>query len=255
MKLIKPSTTRSIFRIFALVCAVVVALGAPAWAGKVPSEQYANIAPLPGAGIALDPAGDLDGQGAMQINIPVAYTPKWGYASLGAYWGDYPERDHEFGNGSGIFALGFFNKPAIYMSGFQVSRIWEEAKAVNGQIAVFDETETRPAVSVGIQDILHKEDEQRSLYIVVTKQVELFDKQAFASIGYGDGRFLSRPFGGLSVPLNDYFNFALEWDGFQVNSGVGIRPGGRDGWITFLGAYNGKSGWLVGASAAYDFTP
>lgn len=255
VKLMHPSTTYSVFRFLVIVCSVVLIFGASAVAGKMPNDQYTNIAPLPGAGVALNSEGDLDGQGALQINIPVAYTPKWGYISAGAYWGDYPDRDHAFGNGSGIFAMGFFNKPAIYMSGMQVSRVWEEAKAVSGQVAVLEETESRPAVSVGVQDILEKEDNQRSLYIVATKQVELFDRQAFASIGYGDGRFLSRPFGGLSVPVNDYLNFALEWDGFQVNSGVGIRPGGRDGWITFLGAYNGQDGWLVGASVAYDFTP
>lgn len=253
MKLKQPLTVLFISRSLALVCAALV-LGSPAWSGKIPNEQYTNIAPLPGGGIALNPAGEPDGQGALQINIPVAYTPKWGYVSVGAFWGDYPERDHPFGNGSGIVALGFFSKPAIYMSGMQVSRLWNEAKAVNGQIGVLEETESRPAVAVGVQDILMKEDEQRSVYVVATKQINLFDRQAFASIGYGDGRFLDRPFGGLSVPLNDYFNVALEWDGFQLNSGLGIRPGGKDGWFTILGAFNGHDGWLAGASVAYDFT-
>ena len=219
-----------------------------------PSEQYKNIAPLPGGGIALNSEGEPDGLGAMQINIPVAYTPGWGFANAGVYLGEHKEGT-EADNGTGIASLGFFGYPRVYMSGMQVSRVWEEAKVVSGQIFLMPETDKQPAFSLGVQDILMKEKHNRAIYGVFTKAVQLCGKDFFATAGYGGGRFLNRPFAGLSTPLNESINLAAEWDGFQLNAGIGWRPGGRDGKVTILGARNFRTGWLIGIGAAFDFTP
>ena len=221
-----------------------------------PSPQYRNIAPLPGGGIALNAEGEPDGLGAMQINIPVAYTPGWGFANLGVYKGTHDHVENvENDNGSGILSMGFFGYPRVYMSGMQVSHIWAEAKAVSGQVFLMPETDNRPAFSLGMQDILMKEKGNRSLYGVFTKSVQVGKQDIFATAGYGAGRFLNHPFAGLSAPMGDKLNLAAEWDGFQLNAGIGWRPGGRDGKVTLLGARNFRTGWLIGIGAAIDFTP
>ena len=220
---------------------------------KTPNYQYTNIAPLPGAGVAINSHGKIDGLGSVQANIPVAYTPKMGYASMSGYRGSHPNTSNTgLDNGSQIFALGFFCKPAVYISAMKVSNVPDEAKALSGQISILDENASHPAVSIGVQDILEKEINSRSIYFVATKSVQLFNKNAYATLGYGGGRFLSRPFGGISVPYNNHINFITEWDGYQLVGGAAWRPGGRSGKLTFLGAYESGTGLLIGANTSAE---
>lgn len=219
-----------------------------------PWPQYANIAPLPGAGIALNNSGDADGFGALQMNIPVAYTPSWGFMNISAYAGNYSNaHDEPFGNGTGTFGMGFGSGTRVYISGMQVSRHLDEAKALNAQILVIKESKNRPALSFGTQDILYKEPKGRSFYGVATKRLSLTGRTVFASLGYGGGRFLCKPFAGVSTPIGDKCNFATEWDGFQINTGVAYRPGGRYGRITLLGGYNGQAGWVAGVGSVITY--
>jgi len=221
----------------------------------VPNPQYINIAPLPGAGIAIDHNGDPDGRGAFQINIPVAYTPRWGYIGASAYKGNHPDRQVlETGNGSGVFGAGFGNNPSFFISGMQVSRILDESQAVSSQLSLVKETKSLPAISGGVQDVLMKEANGRSVYFVATKQVTFGKTPAFATVGFGGGRFLNQPIAGLSVPLGGWLNIAAEYDGYQMNTGLGWRPGGQKGWATLLTAYNGKTGWLFGVGTAFKTT-
>ena len=221
-----------------------------------PWPQYGNISPLPGGGIALDSSGSADGLGAFQINIPVAYTPGQGFMNLSAYAGNYCNGlSQPFGNGSGVFGMGFGNTTRVYMSGMQVSHVLKEAKALSGQVLLFPETSGRPAISFGTQDILFKEPHGRSYYGVATKKLSMSGKTIYASVGYGDGRFLFKPFAGVSLPIGEKYNFATEWDGFQINGGVTFRPGGRYGRYTFLGGYNGQSGWLAGVGSVFNYGP
>lgn len=218
-------------------------------------SQYANIAPLPGAGIAMSPEGRPDGAGALQINIPVAYTPGWGYISASAYGGAHVGGPaDEFGNGSGVFGVGFFSKPSIFFSGMRTSHLADESTAVSFQGQLVADTPGTPAVAIGEQDILGKELDGVSPYIVVTRAFKLNRRPMFATLGYGGGRFLDAPFGGLSMPLGNSLNLALENDGYQFNAGIGWRPGGRMGKLTFLGAYNAKCGWLFGLNVAGSFS-
>ena len=240
----------------ALVFAVLVLCAAPNTGVCTKAEvwpQFGNIAPLPGAGMAVDADGNSDGLGALQINVPVAYNPRWGYLLFSAYAGNYTNvHNEDFGNGSGVFGMTFGARPRLYISAMQVSREIGEAKVLSCQVMLTEETPDRPAIAVGVQDILKKEPNGRSPYAVLTKSLTLSDTQLYATLGYGGGRFLESVFGGLSVPLGGHFNLAAEWDGFQFNTGLAWRPRGRDGKITFLGGYNGKAGWLLGLGTTLD---
>src|SRR3989339_453865 len=102
------------------------------WESDLPSFQYMNIAPLPGAGSAINADGRAGALGALQINIPVPYTPGWGYVNASVYSGRHPG-SVESDNGSGILAIGLGRNPALYVSALQVSRIPSESKAFNTQ--------------------------------------------------------------------------------------------------------------------------
>ena len=222
--------------------------------GHIPNYQYTNVAPLPGAGVAIDSQGKLNGEGAMQVNIPVAYTPGWGYVSLTDFEGEHPIKTADtFDNGSTIVGAGFFSKHRMFLSAMQVSGVWHEAKAVSGQVSLFDETAKLPALSVGVQDLLGKEPNGHSEYFVLTKSFALNGQKLYGTAGYGSGRFLDKPFAGISMPISGRFNFVSEWDGFQLNNGIGWRPDGKDGKFTFYAGSNGHVGLLVGGGYALNF--
>ena len=240
--------------IVVLVCCMLPAMSA--CADREPWPQYANIAPLPGAGLAINAKGERDGLGALQVNIPLAYTPSPDYLSISAYAGNYSnENDEDFGNFSGVFAATVGFRPRVFLSAMQVSRHLEEAKALSAQLPLCEETARRPGVAVGIQDMQEKERESRSVYAVATKQLSRSGTPIYGTIGYGGGRFLDGFFGGASMPLGDRFNVAAEWDGFQINTGVAWRPGGRRGGITLLAGYNGRAGLLAGLTTTVSIGP
>lgn len=230
------------------------------WAIKVPVTQYANVSPLPGGCIALNQDGKPDGQGAMQINIPVAYTPGNGYTSLGAFSGEHLDvyyNDAEQ-NGTGVLAFGFGGWPRLYGSAMAVSSwIADDSKAVSLQLQCIKETDKTPAVAVGIQDLLNKEWKQYrqkmntkvGYYAVATKKFDIDDKPIYTTLGYGAGKFLNRPFVGLSYPINNHLSIASEYDGYQINAGLGWRPKGRYSPFTIVAGFNGKCGPFFGGSA------
>lgn len=213
--------------------------------------QYANIAPLPGSCVAVNASGRPDGLGAFQINIPAAYTPARGFVAVGAFVGAHIRGPvDEFGNGSGYVAAGLSDRRRLFVSAMKVSHIAGESRVWSFQTSILEESEKSPALSLGVQDLFEKEPDGRSPYLVATRTFNIRGHSIFASLGYGGGRFLDNTFGGVSVPLGDKFNLAVEHDGYQLNAGLGWRPGGREGKVCILAAYNGKCGWLTGISAA-----
>ncbi len=206
------------------------------------SEQYGNVSFLPGGGVALNPAGDPDGLGDAQINIPIAYTPHRGYQGVGLYIGKHNLGDNETSNGSAFLALGFSEHLPIYVSILDTSRHLTESKSYSIQAGVFKERAYFPALAVGVQDLTDKEHEStgRSLYLTTTKSVHLLNHPVYLTLGYGSGRFLDKLFYGVSVPIGSYLNAMYEWDGFQQNYGLIVRPEGRYGNISLLLGYNGK---------------
>lgn len=255
-----------------ILCAVALlglsaACGAfPVTTERTPDTQYANIAPLPGDGIALDPSGKPDGKGALHIGIPIAYTPGEDYVQLGAFLGSYigdygtrPGNDPgQMGNGTGVIGIGFGRKYRVYGSAMAVSAIpFLDSKVISAQVQVLEETEKWPAVAIGGHDLNRKErrelvratsNQNVGWYGVATRKIAMGGNDFYATLGYGSGKFLDRYFGGVSIPINDNFTATTEYDGFQWNGGVAYRPRGRYDRMTLLAAYNGKSGLLVGGS-------
>lgn len=217
------------------------------------------MAPLPGSGLALDSEGKADGQGAMQINIPVAYTPGKDFISISAYAGQFVGQSKsrpEWNNGTGTLAFGFGNWPRVYGSAMAVSSlIWNDSKVLSGQMQVVKETERIPAIAIGAQDMLNKEQNDFgatnntgvSYYAVATKSFQIGDRKVYGTLGYGAARFLDRPFAGLSAPISNLVSFATEYDGYQVNAAIGWRPWGRYSPATLLAGWNSQSGALAGA--------
>ena len=238
----------------ALVC-LACCIAPAAVSAKTPNTQYGNISPLPGGGVAVNADGERDGLGAFQLNIPVAYTPRWGYWSLSAFnGGHFGPGPGETDNGSGILAAGFGSSRPVYVSAMQVSRVWDESKAYSAQISLTPEKLGAPAISVGMQDIQEKEEDGTSAYVVATKSFQRHGMRIYGTLGYGTGRFINQPFGGISVPVSESLNVAVEWDSYQINTGLGWRPGGQNGWLTLVAGYNGQAGFLFGASTAFDLS-
>lgn len=203
--------------------------------------------------------GEPDGQGAMQMNIPVAYTPGDGYVSLGAFAGEHVDVyfDDAEENGTGVLAFGFGGWPRFYASAMAVSSwLSDDSKAISAQLQFVKETKRTPAVAVGVHDLRNKEwqdfrhtmNAEAGYYFVATKKLEAAGKPLYATLGYGSGKFLDRPFVGLSYPVNDRLSVAGEYDGYQLNAGLGWRPFGRYSAVTVLAGYNGKCGPVIGAT-------
>lgn len=250
---------RRIFSIAAILC---LTLSNAAWSRYThpssipgtPVGQYANTSPLPGSGIAINQQGKPDGLGAMQVNVPVAYTPSWGNIVASAYRGSHIGTwETEFGNGTGVFGVGFFGRPAVYISGMQVSEILNESKAVSGQISIFSEKPRTPALSIGKQDMLGKEPNGMSPYVVLTKSFQAGARPIYGTLGYGGGRFLDTFFYGVSAPLGKSFNLAAEYDGYQYNFGAGWRPGGQFGKLTIFAGHNSQVGYVAGMAVVGTF--
>lgn len=242
------------------VGAVLLAVSATqVFAVLPPAVQYLNIAPLPGAGMALNSEGVPDGQGAMQINIPVAYTPGKNYIDIasfaGQFEGDTTGRGRKFWqSGSGFVGMGFGVKPRVYLSAMAASSIiFKDSKSMNIQLQVLEETPEHPALAFGAQDFAQKEKERSSVadvrvgyYAVATKSYTWKQRPLYLTAGYGTARFQNSPIGGLSYSINDSYSSALEYDGYQVNGAVAWRPNGRFSRMTVTAAFNGRCGVLIG---------
>ncbi len=251
LRLIKFGT--AIYAILPLIIIVLMLGVGVSYAKTAPDVQYANVSPLPGGGAALNSIGESDGLGALQINIPVAYTPGSGYTNLGLYEGGYLDKTR--GNGSAVYGMGFGKWPRLYISGLAVSSIiFSDSKACNAQLQFVKETNSVPALAIGAQDILNKEKPDSTAilnsgigyYGVATKQFKLGQRDVYGVLGYGAGKFCDSIFGGVSTPLSDKFTFTTEYDGYQFNTGLAWRPTGRKSPITILAAYNDQTGSLIG---------
>lgn len=233
-----------IWTIFSCCCAVV------AMAESICS-QFANLSPLPGDGFAVDPSGNFDGLGALQINIPVAYTPRAGSVVASGCAGGTPDDKSSFKNGTGVLGVSVGGWPRLWVSGMIVSK---NAAVANGQLSVYSAEKSQLGVAVGIQGLFKTSDCQKWGYLAATKGFMLCEKNIYATFGIRGNSNNIRGIGGLSYPISDSFNFATEWDGYQFNNALAWRPGGRHGYVTLFGGYNGQTGWQAGASIYHRFT-
>ncbi len=241
------------FKLFktTLLCALALcAAGSTQAQVPVPSgtdPDHRNVTALPGDGIAINSVGDIDGNGAIQLNIPVAYIPTPGNVLVGAFFGGTGSKDTTLNNKTVCAGTTIPGTNDVYVS---LTQLGNEIGAmdINAQVQLLPEKSNSPAISVGVADIFAHELNSRSFYAVGTKTFQVDSKTIYGTLGVGTDRFKTGLFGGASMPISDYFNGAIEWDGFQLNTAVAYRPGGRYGRLTGIAGYNGREGFILGAS-------
>ena len=208
--------------------------------------EFLHVSGLPGNGFGVDENGQVGFGGAFHQNVPCAYTPAKGNYSASYYAGSVDDRARfTFGgntvDGTGHIGLGL-GKPGhgVYIAEMFV----EEHLSVNAfhlQWQVGDESGDRPAIAIGVVDILDQREARhniphgaRSFYVVATKKVAAGDKPAYVSAGLGDGRFNDRPFGALTWYPSQNLNVGIEYDGRMPRPYAAISMGGRHGYTAAL---------------------
>lgn len=210
-----------------LVAILVHGLTCPGWSSDLPlTQQYVNISGLPGGGQPLDPLGRATGEGpgAVQLNIPLAFTPSRGYAGVGGWQGSYVGRASDnFENGTALISVGA-GKPGhgVYVGIMFLSRVMDYAYNIQWQVA--HRTDDQAGIAIGIQDVLDTEEGARSPYIVASKVFTENRWSPAVTLGYGEGRFRNQVFVGFSAKLNKWAYLTAEYDGFQFNGGFVLQP-------------------------------
>jgi len=188
-------------------------------------QQFSVISPFPGDGLSVLPNGDLRPGGAMQVNIPLAYTPDrlTGILSIDAAQQRQGRNFLTASGRNGTLNLGVGFSAAN--RGVWLSRMFLSQASLRGGdraycalVQLAPETKSVPALALGIQDLTNAR--IRSPFIVATKQ--LGEEPIFATFGLGRGRFSgSDVFGGVSYAPVKRVTLSGEYDGLQYNVGAG----------------------------------
>ena len=230
------------------VCAV--ALGSVVIAAADGQEfvnypEFRYCSALPGGGWGVTPEGRPGFEGAIQTNIPVAYTPYTGVV-LGYASGSFDSTptisfSGAGANGTATVAFGF-GEPGrgVYFCEMGTSRRWEPAE--NLQVQLVPARGNRPAFAVGVQDVFRNRDERvgfrgegaDSYYAVLTDQFGPPEHPLFATAGVGSKRF-NGVFGGVSWRAADQVTLMAEYDGWNVNAGAAfdLSPWTTDNVVLF----------------------
>lgn len=223
---------RSNTLVIMMICALVSLAAATAAPDpefrEFPEFRYTSA--LPGGGFGVTPDGVPGFDGAMQLNVPVAYTPHRGavigYSS--ASFDSSPVIDTAGGdmNGTGLIGIGLGKSGhGLFLAEMPTSKEWEPAQ--NAQQQIMPEMRSQPAVAVGMQDIFENRDSRigsphnaDSAYIVATRQFGDEVRPIFLTLGYGNGRFNDSFFGGVSWRAAKKLTAIAEHDGFNANVAV-----------------------------------
>lgn len=226
--------------------------------------QYRYMSGLPGSGYAVDPDGYVGFDGALQMNVPVAYTPSSGnylvtYHSSAVNGGIEISFGGDDANGTGTIAAGFGpDGNGLYLAAMLTGNgNWGEP-AHNIQYQILSETDSRPAVAIGIVDIFNMRPEKRSeifegggrsFYAVATRGYPDARYPSYWTVGVGDGRFNDRLFGGVCVDVSPRLKLAAEYDGWNVNVGAAWDAWRNDQWhAVVLAGLTDLDRWTVGAT-------
>jgi hypothetical protein len=198
---------------------------------EYPEFRYASG--LPGGGYGVNSAGQVGFDGALQMNIPVGYTPSAGNYALGATTaainGGFPTTIRgEDVNGTLQLGLGIGGpRHALWVADMKTGTKGESA--YNLQLQAFPEEGTRPGVAIGVVDVFSnrsssqrfpRRTDARSFFVAATRKFGGDDRPWWATVGFGNGRFNHRPFGGVSYQPTDRLKVLAEYDGWNVNGGA-----------------------------------
>ncbi|MGI5818569.1 MAG: hypothetical protein ACOX9R_10795 [Armatimonadota bacterium] len=199
--------------------------------------EFRYTSGLPGGGWGVTPDGIPGFDGAMQLNVPVAYTPHQGLVvgySSASYDSSFKldlqnligEGSGPNVNGTGYIGIGL-GKPGygLFLVEMPTSVDWEPVQ--NAQQQIMPEGRRRPAVAVGYQDLFrHRDGFDRephgagTPYIVATKMCGGNEQPVYVSLGYGKGRFHNSFFGGASWRAMNRLTVLAEYDGWVPNVAV-----------------------------------
>ncbi len=194
--------------------------------------EFRYTSGLPGGGWGVTPDGVPGFDGAMQLNVPVAYTPHRGavigYSSASFDSSIRLESQGPNSNGTGYIGFGMGKSGhGLFLCEMPTSNRWEPAQ--NAQQQVMPQGANQPAVAVGLQDIFGNRDETRgqphkseSPYVVATQRVGCEEHPVFLTLGYGGGRFNDSFFGGVSWRALDRLTVMAEHDGFNANAALAV---------------------------------
>lgn len=204
--------------------------------------EFRYLSGLPGGGFGVTPQGRVGFDGAIQLNVPAAYTPYWGNYMLG-FWSASTEPGEIHldtagpnVNGTGLVAAGF-GRPGrgIYLAHMPTAEGSEAASHI--QVQLTPDTFDKPAFAVGVVDIANRRDRyadligkdgfSRSFYGVATGRLGSDERFVYVTLGFGNGRFNNRVFGGISWPATSRLTVFGEYDGFNFNAGLAFSPQSR----------------------------
>ncbi len=187
---------------------------------------------LPGNNSGVTPDGRVGAAGAVQLAMPVAYTPCKGNYVVSANVGmvddglafDYRGDDV---NGNLNFGAGLLQPGrGLYVSYMPTSEDWEPV--YNLQWQLHEEDDKWPAVAIGGMDLTNQRaaslarplaGDARSYYVVGTKQLGSAEHPLYVSAGVGTDRF-DGLFGGACYRFDDRLAFSAEYDSLGVNACV-----------------------------------
>lgn len=225
----------------ALLCAAAAAWAQSTLHGEFrefPEFRYSSGLPGGGWGVTSDGVPGFDG--AVQLNVPVAYTPHRGLM-VGFSSGSYDSSPKlEFGgpgsNGTAWLALGL-GRPGrgVYLCEMPTANNFDNSfgePVQNVQHQLLAETDRQPAVAIGLQDIFGNRSryigaptglhDTESPYLVATKRFGDAEHPVYVTLGWGWGRFNSTAIGGVSWRVARRLTAMAEYDGFNPNAGVAV---------------------------------
>ncbi len=212
-------------------------LGGPAaHAEFVDYPQFRHVSGLPGNGYAVNADGQAGWDGAMSQCIPLGYTPSRG-SMAGSYFSGSRFGGLELGfsgtdvNGTLALTAGFGSPGhGISVTADVVDDDFDIA--MHAQAQVLRETDSRPAVSVGVLDWANRREETlndwdarggRSFYVAATKQLDAGSRPLHVTLGLGTHRFGDGPFAGACYDVHDRVKVLAEYDGLGVNAGAAAQ--------------------------------
>ncbi len=231
-----------------LVVAGVASLGMADSQSEYMEFRYHSGLPGNNSGVTAD--GKVGAAGAVQMCVPVAYTPSKNTYVIDANVGmqssgltlAYHDRE---ANGTLNFGLGFGRPGHGFCFSYMVtSDQWEPV--YNAQWQVRPKDEAGPAIAIGGIDLTNQRaasitrpfaGDARSFYVVATDQFGTEEHPLHATLGVGTDRFKG-PFAGLCYRLNQRTALSAEYDSLGINSCVthGLKsPTSNSNLVLFFG--------------------